>query len=244
MSILPYIYIHKPCNLFLPKSLIYPLYFILLQHKQMTISMDIIEKYFKDLSSKQREQLAQLEELYKYWNERINVISRKDIDKLYIHHVLHSLSVAKLIHFRPGTDIIDVGCGGGFPGIPLAIMFPETNFHLVDSIGKKVKVVQEVSAALGLTNVKAEQARVEKLKGKYDFIVSRAVTAFPKFVGLVRNKIQHKDQNSLPNGIIYLKGGNFEGEIHDYKKMISIFDISDFFEEEYFETKKIIYMQL
>lgn len=206
--------------------------------------MDIIEKYFPKLSEKQKEQFAKLEELYKYWNERINVISRKDIDKLYLHHVLHSLSIAKLIEFRPGTNIIDVGCGGGFPGIPLAIMFPETQFHMVDSIGKKIKVVEEVSKALGLTNIKAEQTRVEKLKGQYDFIISRAVTAFPKFVALVRNKVHHKDINSLPNGILYLKGGDFEGEIQNFKKKISVFDIQDFFKEEYFETKKIIYMQL
>jgi len=206
--------------------------------------MDIIEKYFPKLSQRQKEQFAQLEELYKYWNERINVISRKDIDKLYLHHVLHSLSIAKLINFRPGTKIIDVGCGGGFPGIPLAIMFPETQFYMVDSIGKKVKVVEEVSQALGLTNIKAEHTRVEKIKGQYDFIISRAVTAIPKFVALVRNKVHHKDINSLPNGILYLKGGDFEGEIHNFKKQISVFDIQDFFEEEYFETKKIIYMQL
>ncbi len=206
--------------------------------------MDIIEKYFPKLTERQKEQFAKLDELYKHWNEQINVISRKDIDELYIHHVLHSLSLAKLIKFRPGTKIVDGGCGGGFPGIPLAIMFPETEFHMVDSIGKKIKVVQEISLSLGLTNVKAEQTRVEKLKGQYDFIISRAVTAFPKFVALVRNKVHHKDINSLPNGILYLKGGDFEGEIHNFKKQISVFDIQEFFEEEYFETKKIIYMQL
>ncbi len=206
--------------------------------------MDIIEKYFPTLSEKQKEQFAKLEILYKKWNEQINVISRKDIDKLYSHHVLHSLAIAKIVEFRPNTKIIDVGCGGGFPGIPLAIMFPNVEFHLVDSIGKKIKVVQEISKALELLNVRAEQSRVENIKGKYDFIVSRAVTAFPKFVALVRNKVHHTEINSLPNGIIYLKGGDFEDEIRNFKKDISIFDIHTFFEEEYFETKKIIYMQL
>lgn len=206
--------------------------------------MNIILKYFPDITEKQKEQFAQLDELYRYWNERINTISRKDIDHLYEHHVLHALSIAKLIKFKDGTEIIDVGCGGGFPGIPLAIMFPNVKFHMVDSIGKKIKVVNEVSTALGLTNITAEQARVEKIKNKYDFIISRAVTAFPDFMNLVKNKIHHKDKNSLPNGLLYLKGGNFESELGKYKKDATIVNITDFFEEEFFETKKIIYLQM
>lgn len=206
--------------------------------------MDIILKYFPKLTDKQKEQFAKLDELYRYWNERINTISRKDIDSLYEHHVLHALSIAKLIRFKDGTEIIDVGCGGGFPGIPLAIMFPNVKFHMVDSIAKKIKVVNEVSKALGLTNVIAEQARVEKIKKQYDFIISRAVTAFPDFMNLVKNKIHNKDQNSLPNGLLYLKGGDFTNEISKYKKDSMIIDITDFFKEEYFETKKIIYLQM
>lgn len=206
--------------------------------------MDIILKYFPKLTDKQKEQFAKLDELYRYWNERINTISRKDIDSLYEHHVLHALSIAKLIGFKDGTEIIDVGCGGGFPGIPLAIMFPNVKFHMVDSIAKKIKVVNEVSQALGLTNVVAEQARVEKIKKQYDFIISRAVTAFPDFMNLVKNKVHHKDKNSLPNGLLYLKGGDFTSEITKYKKDSMVIEITDFFKEEYFETKKIIYLQM
>lgn len=206
--------------------------------------MDLILKYFPNLTEEQIAQFQKLEELYRYWNERINTISRKDIDFLYLHHVLHSLSIAKLISFRDGTEIIDVGCGGGFPGIPLAIMFPNVKFHMVDSIAKKVKVVNEVSDALGLKNIVAEQARVEKIKHKYDFIISRAVTAFPDFMNLVKNKVHHKDKNSLPNGLLYLKGGDFLGEVEKYKKDMYIYDIIDYFREDYFETKKIIYLEM
>ena len=171
--------------------------------------MDIVEKYFIGLSDKQVEQFRQLKELYQKWNEKINVISRKDIDALSVHHVLHSLAIAKVISFKEGTKVLDVGTGGGFPGIPLAIMFPEVNFFLVDSIGKKIKVVEGVSEALGLKNVTAKQVRVETMKEKFDFIVSRAVTAFPAFVALTKNRICGDSFNDLANGILYLKGGGF-----------------------------------
>ena len=202
--------------------------------------MDIVEKYFTGLSDKQVEQFRQLEGLYREWNEKINVISRKDIDALSVHHVLHSLAIAKVISFKGGTKVLDVGTGGGFPGIPLAIMFPEVDFFLVDSIGKKIKVVEGVAGALGLKNVTARQVRVETMKEKFDFIVSRAVTAFPAFVSLTRNRIRESSFNDLANGILYLKGGDFEEEIKDFRNRVSIYKIPDFFEEEYFETKKLI----
>ena len=200
--------------------------------------MDIVEKYFTGLSDKQVEQFRQLEGLYREWNEKINVISRKDIDALSVHHVLHSLAIAKVISFKGGTKVLDVGTGGGFPGIPLAIMFPEVDFFLVDSIGKKIKVVEGVAGALGLKNVTARQVRVETMKEKFDFIVSRAVTAFPAFVSLTRNRIRESSFNDLANGILYLKGGDFEEEIKDFRNRVSIYNIPDFFEEEFFETKK------
>ena len=205
--------------------------------------MDIVEKYFTGLSDKQVEQFRQLEGLYREWNEKINVISRKDIDALSVHHVLHSLAIAKVISFKGGTKVLDVGTGGGFPGIPLAIMFPEVDFFLVDSIGKKIKVVEGVAGALGLKNVIARQLRVETMKEKFDFIVSRAVTAFPAFVSLTRNRIRESSFNDLANGILYLKGGDFEEEIKDFRNRVSIYNIPDFFEEEFFETKKLIYMK-
>ena len=205
--------------------------------------MDIVEKYFTGLSDKQVEQFRQLEGLYREWNEKINVISRKDIDALSVHHVLHSLAIAKVISFKVGTKVLDVGTGGGFPGIPLAIMFPEVDFFLVDSIGKKIKVVEGVAGALGLKNVTARQVRVETMKEKFDFIVSRAVTAFPAFVALTRNRIRENSFNDLANGILYLKGGDFEEEIKDFRNRVSIYNIPDFFEEEFFETKKLIYMK-
>ena len=205
--------------------------------------MDIVEKYFTGLSDKQVEQFRQLEGLYREWNEKINVISRKDIDALSVHHVLHSLAIAKVISFKGGTKVLDVGTGGGFPGIPLAIMFPEVDFFLVDSIGKKIKLVEGVAGALGLKNVTARQVRVETMKEKFDFIVSRAVTAFPAFVSLTRNRIRESSFNDLANGILYLKGGDFEEEIKDFRNRVSIYNIPDFFEEEFFETKKLIYMK-
>lgn len=205
--------------------------------------MDIVEKYFTGLSDKQVEQFRQLEGLYREWNEKINVISRKDIDALSVHHVLHSLAIAKVISFKVGTKVLDVGTGGGFPGIPLAIMFPEVDFFLVDSIGKKIKVVEAVVGALGLKNVTARQVRVETMKEKFDFIVSRAVTAFPAFVTLTRGRIRESSFNDLANGILYLKGGDFEEEIKDFRNRVSIYNIPDFFEEEFFETKKLIYMK-
>ena len=206
--------------------------------------MEIIEKYFTDLSEEQKNRFAQLKELYIHWNNQINVISRKDIDSLYLHHVLHSLSIAKVIQFKPRTKIMDVGCGGGFPGIPLAILFPECDFYLVDSIGKKIKVVNEVAAALGLKNVKAEHTRVQQVKDKFDFIVSRAVTAFPKFVNMVRKNSSQKDKNSLANGILYIKGGDFQEEIVGYGDKVQLFECTSFFEEEFFETKKVVHLEL
>jgi len=206
--------------------------------------MELILKYFKDLSEEQKNQLAQLKDLYTEWNDKINVISRKDIDSLYLHHVLHSLAIAKVIQFQPGSSVMDVGTGGGFPGIPLAILYPETNFYLVDSIGKKIKVVTEVANALGLKNVKAEHTRVQQVKTKFDFIVSRAVTAFPAFVNMVKKNCKSENKNALPNGIIYIKGGDFEEEIKPYGKKISLFNCTDFFTEDFFETKKIVHMTL
>jgi 16S rRNA (guanine(527)-N(7))-methyltransferase GidB len=206
--------------------------------------MDIITKYFSDLTSQQLEQFGRLEALYAEWNAKINVISRKDIEQLYERHILHSLAIAKIIRFSPGSAILDVGTGGGFPGIPLAIMFPETSFTLIDSIGKKIKVVSEVASALGLQNVNAQHIRVEEVKQKFDFVISRAVTAFPKFVAMVRTRISDQNNNSLPNGILYLKGGDFGDETAQFEKQIRIYELQDFFQEEFFETKKLIHMAL
>ncbi len=206
--------------------------------------MDLILKYFPKLSERQKEQFAALPELYGDWNSKINVISRKDMDNFVEHHVLHSLAIAKIIQFKTMADIMDLGTGGGFPGIPLAIMFPDANFYLVDSIGKKIKVVQNVAESLQLKNVKAEQIRAEQVTRDFDFIVSRAVTDLSQFVGWVRGKVSDIHYHKLRNGIIYLKGGDLTEEIAPFKKKVRLFDISDFFEEEYFETKKVIYMPM
>ncbi|MFO7720556.1 MAG: 16S rRNA (guanine(527)-N(7))-methyltransferase RsmG [Gillisia sp.] len=203
--------------------------------------MELITKYFPQLTEIQLEQFSKLQELYKDWNLKINVVSRKDIDELYLHHVLHSLGIAKVVEFKPGAKILDVGTGGGFPGIPLAILFPETNFHLVDSIGKKIKVVDEVVEGLQLTNVKTTNARVEEIKGNYDFIVSRAVAAMPTFVHWVKGKIAKKSNHELKNGILYLKGGDLTEELEQYKSAV-IYPLKDYFEEEFFELKKVVYL--
>lgn len=205
--------------------------------------MEIIEKYFS-LTAEQRELFSKLKELYSFWNDQINVISRKDMDSLYEHHVLHSLAIAKVIEFSPKTKIMDVGTGGGFPGIPLAILFPECDFYLIDSIGKKIKVVNEISSALGLNNVKAEQIRVQQVKDKFDFIVSRAVTAFPDFVNMVCKNKKVQNQNLLANGILYLKGGDFQNEIAEYGNKVNTYNCSDYFSEAFFETKKIVHLAL
>lgn len=203
--------------------------------------MNEILKYFTDLTQKQIEQFSALKELYFEWNEKINVISRKDIDELYTKHVLHSLAIAKVISFKNETKVLDVGTGGGFPGIPLAILFPEVQFHLVDSIAKKILVVNEVSTAIGLTNLKAEAKRAEQVNSKFDFVVSRAVTAMPKFVEWIENKFESKDKNSLPNGILYLKGGDLEEELFTFPQA-RIYEIPDYFDEPFFETKKVVYI--
>lgn len=206
--------------------------------------MDIITKYFPDLTSQQLEQFGRMEALYTEWNAKINVISRKDIEQLHERHILHSLAIAKVIQFKPGTNILDVGTGGGFPSIPLAIMFPKTSFMPIDSIGKKIKVVTEVASALGLQNVNAQHIRAEDVKQKFDFVVSRAVTAFPRFVAMVRTRISDQNNNALLNGILYLKGGDFEEEIAPFGRQVKIYELQSFFQEEFFETKKLIHMTL
>lgn len=204
--------------------------------------MQIIQKYFPNLTDQQIYQFGLLFDLYQYWNERINVISRKDIENLYEHHVLHSLAIARVIEFAEGASILDVGTGGGFPGIPLAILFPEAKFTLVDSIGKKIKVVQAVAEGIGLSNCKPVQTRAESLNEKFDFVVSRAVSTLPEFVKLVNNKISREGKHLLPNGILYLKGGDVADEVKPYKNKVKIFDIRNFFTEPFFETKKVIYL--
>jgi len=203
----------------------------------------IIRTYFPGLSSLQYEQFERLYELYADWNSKINVISRKDIELLYEHHVLHSLAIAKVVEFKKGTKVLDVGTGGGFPGIPLAILFPETEFFLVDSIGKKIRVVQEITAALKLQNVKAEQKRAEELKEQFDFIVCRAVTNFPEFYNWVKYKASPKSFNKIPNGILCLKGGDLDTELAQFKRA-KIIELADFFTEEFFATKKLVYLPL
>jgi 16S rRNA (guanine527-N7)-methyltransferase len=205
--------------------------------------MDEILKYFPDLTAIQKEQFEKLDFLYHDWNEKINVISRKDIDALYTKHILHSLGIAKVIDFVPGTYVLDVGTGGGFPGIPLAILFPETRFYLIDIIAKKIKVVQAVVDVLELKNVKTEQLRAELVKGDFDFIVSRAVTNMPDFVSWIKDKVKKKSKHELQNGILYLKGGDLTEELKDFPKATQ-YDLADFFEDEFFETKKVVHVPL
>ena len=206
--------------------------------------MELILKYFPHLTDNQKAQFEALYALYIDWNEKINVISRKDIENLYEHHVLHSLAIAEIIQFKPGTTVLDVGTGGGFPGIPLAILFPETNFVLIDSIGKKIKVGTEVATAIGLKNIVLKHLRVQEEKEKFDFVVSRAVMPLSDLVLLTKKNISKKQQNALPNGIICLKGGELQQEILPYKKFAELFEISDFFKEEFFKTKKAVYVPL
>ena len=205
--------------------------------------MEEILKYFTDLTDKQKkQQFAALFDLYKDWNEKINVISRKDIDNLYLHHVLHSLAIAKAVSFRPGTRILDFGTGGGFPGIPLAILFPETQFKMIDGTGKKIRVVNEVATAIGLENVEAVHLRGEEEKGKYDFVVSRAVMPLPDLMKIVKKNVGKEQRNSLPNGVICLKGGNVEGEMRPFKKIAEATEITNWFDEDWFKEKFVIYV--
>ncbi|GGH19950.1 16S rRNA (guanine(527)-N(7))-methyltransferase RsmG [Mucilaginibacter phyllosphaerae] len=207
------------------------------------MTSDILLKYFPEITPAQQAQFGRLQELYTLWNSQINVISRKDIDLLYERHVLHSLGIAKVMAFLPGENVLDVGTGGGFPGIPLAMLFPDTNFHLVDSIGKKIKVVNEVAAALGLNNVKATHARAEEIKQQFDFVVSRAVTQLKDFYPWVKGKFSKKSNNILPNGILYLKGGDLTQEIADAGLAVQQYHLKNYFEEEFFETKQVIYVK-
>jgi len=206
------------------------------------VKPDIIFKYFPDLTQQQIEQFEKLYELYSFWNSQINVISRKDIDELYERHILHSLGIAKFCTFKPGEKVLDVGTGGGFPGIPLAILFPETQFHLVDSIGKKIKVVNEVAAALGLKNVKGSHSRAEQITDKYNFVVSRAVTRLGDFYPWVRGKFAKENINALRNGILYLKGGDLTEEIKESKLKAELYPLSAYFEEDFFDTKYVVYI--
>lgn len=205
--------------------------------------VEIIKNYFPTLTPKQIQQFEQLEPLYKDWNSKINVISRKDIDELYLRHVLHSLGIAKVQGFQEGSSVMDVGTGGGFPGIPLAIMYPETEFYLIDAIAKKIKVVQEVTEALELKNVTSAQHRAEKVKGEFDFIVSRAVTSMPDFVKWIRNKVKKQSNHQLKNGILYLKGGDLTEELAVYQNATT-YQLSDYFKEDFFETKKVVHLPL
>lgn len=207
------------------------------------MTVENIFEYFPNLSEEQQFQFRKLEELYKDWNLKINVVSRKDIDELYLRHVLHSLGIAKILTFNEGSEVLDVGTGGGFPGIPLAILFPQVKFTLVDSIGKKIKVVNEVKEGLQLTNVVTINARVEEIPGQFDFIVSRAVAAMPTFVHWVKGKIKKNSVHEKKNGILYLKGGDLSDELDNYKTA-QIFDLTDYFKEEFFETKKVVYLPL
>lgn len=206
--------------------------------------MQIIDKYFPNLSQRQKEQFNNLDALYREWNAKINVISRKDIDNLYEHHVLHSMAIARIVRFKPGTSILDFGTGGGFPGIPLAILFPECRFRLIDGTGKKVNVAAEIAKAIGLENVEAIHQRGEEEKGKFDFIVSRAVMPMPDLVKIVSKNISRKQHNSIANGILALKGGNLSAELKPYHKIVEVTPISQFFDEEWFREKSVIYLPM
>ena len=202
----------------------------------------IITKYFPEINQQQAEQFAMLGDLYAEWNSRINVISRKDVNDLYEHHVLHSLAIAKVVSFAPGARVLDVGTGGGFPGIPLAILFPETQFHLIDSIGKKLKVVDAVAEALQLRNVATQHIRAEQLNKSYDFVVSRAVTALPAFLPWMKGKFLQRNLHAIPNGMLFLKGGDLTGELFPYRGHANVFPINEFFSEPFFEEKKVVYI--
>lgn len=206
--------------------------------------METIKKYFKDLTEEQISQLEALNELYHDWNAKINVISRKDIDNLYLHHVMHSMAIAKAINFRPGTKILDFGTGGGFPGVPLSILFPECEFKLIDGTGKKIRVATEVAQAIGLKNCHPEHLRGEDEKGKYDFVVSRAVMPLPDLVKIVKKNISTRQQNALPNGVICLKGGDLQAETAPFKKIVELTELSSFFDEEWFKEKYLIYLPI
>ncbi|WP_455498378.1 16S rRNA (guanine(527)-N(7))-methyltransferase RsmG [Coprobacter sp.] len=206
--------------------------------------MQIIEKYFPYLNEEQKKQFTSLDELYKDWNSKINVISRKDIDNLYTHHILHSLGIAKIIQFTPGSTILDVGTGGGFPGIPLAILFPECQFLLVDRIGKKIKVASEIAQSIGLQNVTCKHCGVEEEKNKFDFVVSRAVMPLGDLLKLIRKNIRKEQQNAMPNGLICLKGGELQSEVAPFKKTSIIYNLKDYFKENYFDTKKVVYVSV
>ena len=206
------------------------------------MAADIILNYFPDLSEEQQRQFEALDDLYRDWNAKINVISRKDIDSLYLHHVLHSLAIAKVVRFRPGTEILDFGTGGGFPGIPLAILFPDCRFKLIDGTGKKIRVAQEVSQAIGLRNCQPEHLRGEDEKGRYDFVVSRAVMPLPDLVKIVRKNISKTQHNAVPNGVICLKGGDLQAEARPFRNIVELTDISQFFHEEWFKEKHVIYL--
>ena len=204
-------------------------------------SIALIEKYFPDLSEQQREQFARLGEVYAEWNAKINVVSRKDMEHIYLHHILHSLAIAKVCHFADGAQVLDVGCGGGFPSVPLAIMFPNAQFTACDSIGKKIRVVEGVCEAVGIKNIRTVNGRVEQLKEQFDYIVSRAVTDMPTFVGWVRGMVRKGEKGSLPNGILYLKGGDLTEELQASRCQWERYYISEFFEEEFYDTKQVVY---